>query len=156
MLTSDSMGEIGAFAAVRDHFGHLLLCLRRDIHLWEMPGGHVDPGESPWVAVCREVSEETGIQVFVRRLVGVYWRPNRNALVLQFECEGVGSPTPSAETREVRFFAPDSLPEPINPVVAERIEDVLGGNPVVHMRTQTGPSGEEWSDEWQASRTQGA
>ncbi len=141
--------EIGVFAALRSTSGGLLLCLRRDIHLWEMPGGRADPGESPWNAIRREVMEETGLRVTMRRLVGLYWRPNRDVLVLQFECVGEGSPISTAEAREVRFFAPDSLPEPINPAVAERIEDVLDPKAYVRMRTQTGPSGEEWAGMWE-------
>jgi ADP-ribose pyrophosphatase YjhB (NUDIX family) len=142
------VSEIGVFAAIRNGQGDLLLCLRRDFELWEMPGGQVDPGESPWDAVRREVLEETGLRVTVGRLVGLYWRPNRDVLVLQFECEGHGSPTASAEAREVRFFPADGLPERINPVVADRIEDVMAADPVVHMRTQTGPSGEQWAATW--------
>jgi 8-oxo-dGTP diphosphatase len=149
VLPSDSVTEIGVFAAVRDARGRLLLCLRHDVHLWEMPGGRAEKGESPWDAVCREVLEETGLRVTVVRLVGLYWRPRRDILVLQFECRGDGSPGPSPEARQVRFFPPDSLPQPINPAVAERIADALHTTEVVHMRTQTAPSGREWVEMWE-------
>ena len=33
------------------------------INLWLQPGGHIDPGETPWEAARREVTEETGLRV---------------------------------------------------------------------------------------------
>jgi 8-oxo-dGTP diphosphatase len=49
-----------AFAAVRDITGRMLLVRRCDTGDWELPGGHVDPGESASDAV-RETAEESGI-----------------------------------------------------------------------------------------------
>jgi hypothetical protein len=50
-----------AFAAARDVTGRLLLVRRCDTGDWEMPGGHVDPGESASDAAVRETAEESGI-----------------------------------------------------------------------------------------------
>ena len=113
-----------------------------------MPGGRVEPGESPWDAIRREVSEETSLQVEVIRLAGVYWRPARDLLVLQFECRGDGHPSPSPEAREVRYFSMDALPEPINPAVIERTGVVRSAEPGVRMRTQQVPAGREWAAAW--------
>lgn len=49
-------------AIVTGRRGVLLLCHKR-LGLWLQPGGHVDPGESPWEAALREAHEETGLSV---------------------------------------------------------------------------------------------
>ena len=40
--------------------------------LLNQPGGHIEAGESPEVAVIREVREETGCDVSCGELIGVY------------------------------------------------------------------------------------
>jgi 8-oxo-dGTP pyrophosphatase MutT (NUDIX family) len=41
----------------------VILHRHRRLHRWMQPGGHIDPGESPEVAVIRECTEETGLAV---------------------------------------------------------------------------------------------
>lgn len=62
-------------AVIFDDRGRLLLQQRSDGGQWGLPGGSVEVGESVADAVCREVREETGLVVSVRRLVGVYSAP---------------------------------------------------------------------------------
>jgi ADP-ribose pyrophosphatase YjhB (NUDIX family) len=62
-------------AVIRNDLGELLLVHKTDNDLWALPGGGVDPGESVTMAVVREVKEETGIDVVVDDLVGVYTNP---------------------------------------------------------------------------------
>jgi ADP-ribose pyrophosphatase YjhB (NUDIX family) len=54
-----------AFATARDITGRLLLVRRCDTGDWELPGGHVDPGESASDAAVRETAEESGMTVEV-------------------------------------------------------------------------------------------
>ncbi|MEV4171548.1 NUDIX domain-containing protein [Nonomuraea sp. NPDC049709] len=43
--------------------------------LWSVPGGRLEPGETDEAGVCREVLEETGLEVEVGRLAGTVDRP---------------------------------------------------------------------------------
>ncbi len=68
--------KLGATAAVvRD--GRLLLTRREDNGLWCLPGGGVDSGESWSEAAVREVREETGLEVDVDGVLGVYTDPDQ-------------------------------------------------------------------------------
>ena len=79
-LERDASRAIGIRPAVSavifDRRGHLLLQQRSDGGQWGLPGGSVEIGESVRDAVTREVREETGLIVAVRRLVGVYSMPS--------------------------------------------------------------------------------
>jgi ribosomal-protein-serine acetyltransferase len=52
----------------------------------ELSWGGVEPGESPWEAVVREVREETGVDADVVRLASVSWKPRRKEFLFQFVC----------------------------------------------------------------------
>lgn len=41
----------------------IVLLHHRKFTMWVQPGGHIDPGETPWEAARREVAEETGLDV---------------------------------------------------------------------------------------------
>lgn len=41
----------------------IVLLRHRRLGIWVQPGGHVDPGETPWAAAGREATEETGLAV---------------------------------------------------------------------------------------------
>jgi len=60
---------------LRDPLGKVLLCELSYKKEWDLPGGVVDPGESPATCVEREVEEELGIRVHAGRLLAVNWLP---------------------------------------------------------------------------------
>jgi 8-oxo-dGTP diphosphatase len=65
-------------AVVFDHAGRLLLVRRAHEPgrgRWSVPGGRVEPGETDYQAVIREVAEETGLAVEITRLLGAVQRP---------------------------------------------------------------------------------
>jgi 8-oxo-dGTP diphosphatase len=62
-----------AFAIIL-HSRCVLLVKARDKNNWQLPGGRLEPGETPAQAVIREVKEETGLLARVGRLTGRYRR----------------------------------------------------------------------------------
>ena len=70
---------------VRDTDGRVLLCRLTYKHDWDLPGGVVEVGESPQVAVAREVEEELGLDIeagraAAHRLAAAVGRLGRRAL----------------------------------------------------------------------------
>jgi 8-oxo-dGTP diphosphatase len=60
-----------AYAVLRDGDDVLLTRLRDTGGMWTLPGGGIDHGEDPQVALVREVYEETGLELTPGRLVAV-------------------------------------------------------------------------------------
>lgn len=92
----------------------VLVLKRRDVPIWVLPGGAVEPHESPEEAVVREVYEETGLQVAIQRHVATYLPVNKLAHpTYVFECTRLsGAPVVGSETCQIGFFSVDALPAP--------------------------------------------
>ena len=125
----------------------LLLMQRSDNAHWGLPGGYMEPGESIDAATAREVREETGVQIEVGRLVGVYSDPTIQvieypdgrrvqAVNLCFEAVpvGVGVATTPDEVLATGYFTADALPEPLVPIHRVRIEDAVAGGSATKLR----------------------
>ncbi|NNG38602.1 NUDIX hydrolase [Flexivirga sp. ID2601S] len=65
-----------AQALIRDADGRVLACELVYKKPWDLPGGVVDPFESPAAAVLRELSEELGVSARIRSLAAVSWLPS--------------------------------------------------------------------------------
>src|SRR5438270_8749332 len=124
---SDSSAQfrIGVYAIIFAD-SRVLLALRRNINWWNLPGGGMELGETVDEALRREVREETGLEVEVEQLVGVYSKPQKQEVVLTFRCQIKGGTLqPTEEIRESRFFDPHSLPHNLLPKHRERVQDAL-------------------------------
>jgi ADP-ribose pyrophosphatase YjhB (NUDIX family) len=128
---------VAVTAAVQNPLGELLLIQRTDNGLWALPGGAQDLGESVVQAARREVREETGIEVEITRLSGIYSDPRhviaydngevRQEFSLCFHAKPVGGELrTSSESREARWISRDSLPDlRIHPSMRLRITHAL-------------------------------
>src|SRR6266571_9535745 len=88
--SSSPIFRIGVFALIFDQGDQILLSHRRDIDWWNLPGGGMEFGETVDESLCREVREETCLEVKVDRLVGVYSKPQKQEVVLTFICQVIG------------------------------------------------------------------
>ena len=105
---------------LRNTDGKVLLQKRGDSGLWGFPGGAVELGESPEAAAIREVREETGLDVTVGSLIGIYTDcqmgyPNGDqahsvCIVYDLSHDGgtLGSDDP--ETADLRWFSLEEEP----------------------------------------------
>jgi ADP-ribose pyrophosphatase YjhB (NUDIX family) len=93
----------------------VLLTRRTDNGLWCLPGGMIDPGETVAEGCAREVAEETGLSVVIKRLTGIYSDPDQlviypdknqvQIISINFEVELVsGKLRLSNETTDIQLF----------------------------------------------------
>ena len=111
---------VGAGAAI-ERDGCLLLQRRTTEpfkSLWGLPGGHVEPDEDPEQAVIRETREETGLQVAVDSLLGVFFfddHPKGWGVFIVYRCSIVGGNPGGAEGgSSPAFFDREHLPSDIS------------------------------------------
>jgi 8-oxo-dGTP pyrophosphatase MutT (NUDIX family) len=124
-------------AFVRNHAGQVLMIRRSDNGRWALPGGGHDVGESISDTVVREVREETGVEVEVVDLSGIYTDPGhvmryddgevRQQFSLCFRARPLGGELrTSEETTQVRWVDPAELPKlDVHPTMRLRIEHAM-------------------------------
>jgi ADP-ribose pyrophosphatase YjhB (NUDIX family) len=114
--------KVGADAAIFNDDGHILLMERADGSGWCLPCGWVEPNEKPAEAAVRETREETGLEVVVKRLVGVFtrmpsqWNGVHTMISVLHLCEVVGgdltlssATTAAAEGLALRYWPIDEV-----------------------------------------------
>lgn len=139
-LEQHSLFSIAAFAIIFNESDQVLLCHRRDKDMWNLPGGGVEKGELPDEAVIREVKEETGLDVEIEKLSGIYGKQYKDELVFTFICRVVGGElTATSESSDIQFFPVDELPGNTLIKHVERITDAKLNNPQPVFYRQTSP-----------------
>lgn len=128
---------VAVSAFIQDAEGRILMIRRTDNDLYSIPGGQVEPGETLTQAAVREVKEETGIDIEVTGLIGIYSNPNhviayddgevRQEFSICFRAIPIGgAEETSSESREV-LWADLSLDSrlSIHPSIRARMEDAF-------------------------------
>lgn len=113
---------------VRDEKERLLL-IKHPHRGWELPQGHVEEGEDLFNAAEREVLEESGYEVRVDKLLGLFTKrsPAPSAVIFGFTARlAGGEATTSDESLEVGWFDAEVAIEMIeHPVNRERVQELL-------------------------------
>jgi ADP-ribose pyrophosphatase YjhB (NUDIX family) len=132
---------VAVSAFVQDGNGRVLMIRRTDNDLYAIPGGQLEPGETLTQAVAREVKEETGIDVTVVGLIGIYSNPNhvieyddgevRQEFSACFRAHPIGGKLlTSNESSEVHWFEPHELAElNVHPSIQLRIRHGQSNRP---------------------------
>lgn len=128
----------GVAIIILDDNNRVLLQKRRDVGLWGIPSGHVEPGETVREAAIREVKEETSLDIEIKHLIGVYSDPKSqvfaypNGEVVHFittcflaEVIGGELKCDPKESLEYRYFAYDNLPDKLLPMHPRWLDDAL-------------------------------
>ncbi len=104
------------------HEGHVLLVHRAVepyLGYWDIPGGFLEPEESPEAGALREAREETGMKVQIHDFLGFYmdhyeYQGERSpTLNIYFVVEACGEPHAGDDADGLRWFPLDALPEKI-------------------------------------------
>ncbi len=100
--------------------GQVLLQRRGDTNLWGFPGGAIELGETPEKAAIRETKEETGLDVEVGKIIGVYTDSDMkyasgdeaHSIVIAYELNAVSGELfcDNVETKELKYFSLDEKP----------------------------------------------
>lgn len=124
----------------RDERGRILLAKHQDGDQWALPGGGIDPGETPADTAVREMWEETGLLVEPMRVLGVYGGPafcvtypNGDQIAsvdTLFECRVLGGDLAAdgEEVRELRYFTQAEVAKLLLPPWMEVVRPILWGD----------------------------
>ena len=122
----------------------VVLHLHKRLSIWLQPGGHIDPGETPWQAAVREVREETGLAVDTgpdsQRLVHVDVHPGPRGhthldLRYHFTSDGAAPAPAAGESQEVRWFGWAEAVGLAEPGLEGVLREMQPGRPVLRQAT---------------------
>lgn len=111
----------GVAAIIRDPLGRILVQQQHD-DSWSLPAGAIEPGQSPAEAIVREVLEETGLHVRVRRVAAVVGGSSFRVryphgdeveyVTTVFDCEILGGSLIDSndETKRLAYFHVNEMP----------------------------------------------
>jgi ADP-ribose pyrophosphatase YjhB (NUDIX family) len=132
--------EAAAFTVIPNDEGEVLWVKRTDNGMWNLPGGGHENGEAPWQTAERETREETGLEVALEGLYGVYIKPEQNEVIFNFAARPTsGQLTTGPEAAEFAYFKPGREPSNSLPLHVERVADWATKPETAVFRRQTPP-----------------
>lgn len=118
--------SVSVAAAIVNDAGQVLAIRRRDNGHWEPPGGVLELDETIEDGLRREVREETGLEIEIERLTGVYKNMPRGIIALVFRCHVAGGEAaPTTEAEQVGWISPTLLAGHMSEAYAIRVSDAL-------------------------------
>lgn len=129
-----------ASAVVTNNENQILLHKRRDNNSWSLLGGAMEYGEDIKTTIIREVKEESGLEVRIEKLIGIYSDPNhiieysdgeiRQQFSICFHCiVESGEISVSNESYEVQFFDKEEITKLImHPAQKIRLDDFFSNS----------------------------
>src|ERR1044071_7496372 len=134
-------------AAIFNENGNILLQKRKDVNQWCIISGHVEFGETVEDAVLREIFEETNVNAYIKRFIGIYSSPPTQTYIysdrtvqyitsyfearLEREIEKNFS---NNETSELKFFSTNDIPEDLALINPNWLKDSLDKKGKVFIR----------------------
>lgn len=119
---------------IKNENGEILLQRRSDKNKWGFPGGAMEIGEAASETALREIKEETGLDVEITNLIGIYTDyhdeyPNGDcaqtiSIFLEFKIVGGCIDETNAETLELKYFSVDNFPELVNKQHSDVYRDI--------------------------------
>jgi len=127
-LTDTPRHSVSVAAVIVDDAGKVLLTQRVDNGHWEPPGGVLELDESIEDGLRREIREETGLEIDIDQLTGVYKNMRRGIVALVFRCR-LTDPTAevglSPEVRRFRWADARQAKAVMDEAYAVRVIDAL-------------------------------
>ena len=117
---------VSVAALVTNKTGEVLL-IKSPNRGWEYPGGMVEPGESLETALCREIKEETGVDVAIKSFAGICKNVQKDVVNIDFICEYIGGEIrTSDESLEVKWVSREDARNMVTfPLTKKRLENML-------------------------------
>ncbi len=113
--------------------GKILLVKRRDIPVWTIPGGGIEPFETAEEAIIREIKEETGVNALIDRKVALYTSSSpfiKPVYLFSLSPKGPLSFHPqNSEVKKMGIFSKDDLPHVTAPFQVDWIKDAFENKP---------------------------
>jgi len=131
--------SVSVSGIITDDRGRALLIRRRDNAHWEPPGGVLELGETIHDGLCREVREETGLEVEPVTLTGVYKNMTLAIVGIVFRCKITGGALATNDEAAAFHWSTEAeVKEMMTEAFAIRVLDALHSSDIPAVRSHDG------------------